>query len=158
MMGFLSGFSSWLLNTDSFNPLSGIPCLTFSCHNIKLPIILEYMDAPKIYMDAPKICFRGRECGKSGIRHNPYSGGEGTTTCMPSQRVGHARIRVQEQQQANESAIFDDWFGTAQIDGEELPFTTNYDGLEADNEYHIVYERTEVPTGEAGIRVHDVIS
>lgn len=93
-------------------------------------------------MDTPKIYFRG----------------EGTTTCMPSQRVGHARIRIQEQQQANESAIFDDWFGTAQIDGGELPFTTNCDGLEVDNEYYVVYERTEVPTGEAGIRIHDVIS
>ena len=110
------------------------------------------------YTGTPKFYFR-----KEGIRQykdtpKPYFRGEGTTTCMPSQRVGHARIRIQEQRQANESAIFDDWFGAAQIDGGELPFTTNCDGLEVDNEYHVIYERTEIPTGEAGIRIHDVIS
>jgi hypothetical protein len=35
---------------------------------------------------------------------------------------------------------------------------TDSDSLETDVEYHVVYERTEIPTGEAGIRIHDVIS
>jgi len=95
MMGSLSGFSSWLLNSDNFNPFSGIP---ITVH------------------------------------------------------------RLREQRQTSESAMFDDWFGTAQIDGEELSFTTNCDRLEPKTEYYVVYERTEIPTGEAGIRIHDVIS
>lgn len=49
MMGVLSGFSSWLLNTDNFNPFSGIPFPIFSCHNIKLPMRWEYTGTLKFY-------------------------------------------------------------------------------------------------------------
>jgi hypothetical protein len=77
---------------------------------------------------------------------------------MSAQRISHARIQVREQRQASESTVLDNWFGTAEIDGEDIPFTTNCDSLETDREYYVVYERTEIPTGEAGVRIHDVIS
>lgn len=77
---------------------------------------------------------------------------------MLTRQIGHTRIRIQEQRPTSESIMYDEWFGTAKIEGQEIPFTTNYDSLETGREYHIVYERTKIPTGEAGIRIHDVIS
>ena len=136
MMGFPSGFSSWLLSNVNFNPVSGLPAGTILLNGYQgngRPAAIE--------------CYARKRYYELGRMTEHMSSG-----------IGHTRIRIREQRQASGSVIFDDWFGTAQIDGEELPFTTNCDGLEADNEYHVVYERTEIPTGEAGIRIHDVIS
>jgi hypothetical protein len=136
MMGFLSGFSNKLLNSDNFNPFSGIPVTTTFLHEY------QTSDNSAIQRYAPKFIFAVPQ----------------QLSAMLSQRIGHARIRIREQQETSESAIFDNWFGTAQVDGQEPPFTTNCDRLETDSEYHVIYERTKTPTGEAGIRIHDVIS
>ena len=137
MMGFLSGFSNKLLNSDNFNPFSGFPNNSISSTE------LQSNEYPAIHRYAIKTII-WKEVVQSGA--------------MLSQQIGHAQIRIQEKQRASESAMLDNWFGTARINGEELPFTTDSDCLEVDDEYHIVYERTELPTGEAGIRIHDVIS
>ena len=75
---------------------------------------------------------------------------------MASQWMGYIRIR--EQRQGSESAIFHNWFRIAQVDDQELPSTTNCNSSEVDNEYGIMYEQAELPTGEAGVRIHEVIS
>jgi hypothetical protein len=75
---------------------------------------------------------------------------------MASQWMGYTRIR--EQRQGSESAIFHNWFGIARVDDQELPSTTNCNSSEVDNEYGIMYERAELPTGKTGVRIHEVIS
>lgn len=77
---------------------------------------------------------------------------------MASQLIGYTRIRIRERRQGNESAILDNWFGIAQVYNQKLPFATSCNVLEVDDEYDIIYERTELPMGEAGIRIHEAIS
>jgi hypothetical protein len=142
MMGFLSGFSRWLLNSDNFNPFSGIPT--------KISPLSKHQadDSAAIQRYAPRVIFTHTvQSGAMTSQQSPVT----------SQRIGHARVQIQQQREGSESPIFDDWFGTAQVDNQELPFTTNCNSLEVNNEYDIVYERTELPTGEAGIRIHEVI-
>lgn len=44
--------------------------------------------------------------------------------------IGHAEIAVRDCRKARRSPIHEDWFGTAQIDGETFPFSTNCCDLE----------------------------
>ena len=115
-MGSLCGFSSWLPNSDSFNPFSGIP--------VKFTLLKKYQadDFAAIHRYTITVIFnRVVQWG-----------------AMASQWMGYTRVR--EQRQESESAIFHNWFRITQVDDQELPSTTNCNSSEVDNEYGIMYE------------------
>lgn len=135
-MGFLSGFSVKAQSSLNFNPFEGIPVASMHFRNIK-PMFLAHSNL------MPKRIISNQSTRESEMLDN---------------HIGHARVEIEEYRQANNSVLNDDWFGTAQVENETLPFMTDCDKLEVNKEYHVVYERTESPTGKSGIRIHDVIS
>jgi len=134
MTGFLCGFSKRLPNSDSFNPFSGIP--------VKSTPLKKYQAGDFAAIQRYTV---------TAIFNRVVQWG-----AMASQWMGYKQIR--EQRQGSKSAIFHNWFGIAQVDDQELPSITNCNSSEVDNECGIMYERAELPTGEAGVRIHEVIS
>lgn len=136
MMGSRCGFSLILRTIGNFNPCLGIPVIGVPQWNIKLTDYTQTNGTPaKVLLSI--LC---------------------KMLMMLEKYIGHVEVQIQDCRQSSNSIFYDEWFGTAQIEGEEYRFTTDCDGLRIDEEYHVVYERTEVPTGESGIRIHDVIS
>jgi hypothetical protein len=77
---------------------------------------------------------------------------------IPDKRVGHVEIIIRDCQQASQSPMYDDWFGTGQVGNQKIPFSTDHDRLEINRKYHIVYEKFETRTGNMALKIHDVIS
>jgi polyisoprenoid-binding protein YceI len=75
-----------------------------------------------------------------------------------TKRIGHAQIQIRDRRRHKKSLRYDDWFGTAQLDDMTFRFVTDRDDIKEGERYHVVYEKLETPTGEVGIKIHDVIS
>ena len=74
-----------------------------------------------------------------------------------TKRIGHAQIQIRDRRRYKKSLRYDDWFGTAQLDNKTFCFVTDRDDIKEGERYHVVYEKVKTPTGEVGIKIHDVI-
>ena len=140
MRKFPFGFSKRCSqSTAGFNPLPG------SSEEANIPENIKATNLTAKYRCTPRLILKG------SIQQSVMSS---TLT----KRVGHAQVQIRDYRKARKSLLHDDWFGTAKVGKEVFPFTTNNEQLETNQKYHIVYEKVENPTGEAGIKIHDVIS
>ena len=77
---------------------------------------------------------------------------------MLDKQIGHTKVQIRERRRTVKSPLHDDWFGTAVVARKKLWFMSNCEKLEENKEFHVVYEKTQIPSGDFGIRIHDVIT
>jgi len=82
----------------------------------------------------------------------------GAMTTVLRNRIGHAKVEIRDRRRVKEPLLRENWVGTVQVNEEEALFVTDNEILEPDKNYHVVYEKVETPIGEAGIKIHEVIS
>jgi len=127
-MGFLSGFSVKAQSSLNFNPFESIPDANVRFRNIKL-----MKGALSSLMPSKRI----------------ISNQTPRWSVIPETHIGHERVQIEECRQTKSLALDDNWFDTAQVENETLPFVTDCDKLGINKEYHVVHERTEAPTDES---------
>jgi len=73
-----------------------------------------------------------------------------------SERIGHARIEIEEIERDTNTPLQDDWQGTLILEGDKERFSTDIGEMSPEGSYFVVYERTETLTGEPIVKIHEI--
>lgn len=131
------GFSnSRLQNYASFNPVCRIPIPSNKTDLINLLVnFCETVLHPRLKYTEERLC--------NGAM---------------SERISHTNVEVKSRRHTGKRPLYDEWIGTAEINGSEVQFMTDCNTIEPGDEYHVVFEKIEITPGDPAIKIHDIIN